>query len=149
MKKNAPTANGGTVLAAPKGGAWVLVHEGVVDFRMFGIMDASVNADDALDAMVNDASIHRIEGHSPLNFVRRHRFSRSNIAFDFGGHLMTTVGIENAGKDDPFAAVMFFRGEVTDAVQEAKLGEVVPDLGDIFRSPTPRSSRSATGTPPR
>ena len=132
VKKDAPAVNGGTVLAAPKGGAWLLVHDGVVDFRMFGIMDASVNADDALDAMVNDPSIHRVEAHSDLNFVRRHRFSRSNIAFDFGGHLMTTVGIENAGKDDPFAAVMFFRGEVTDAVQEAKLGEVVPDLGDVF-----------------
>ncbi len=143
VKKDAPAANGGTVLAAPKGGAWLLVHGGIVDFRMFGIMDASVNADDALDAMVNDASIHRIEGHSPLNFVRRHRFSRSNIAFDFGGHLMTTVGIENAGKDDPFAAVMFFRGEVTDAVQEAKLGEVVPDLGDVF--PVADSSFFAVG----
>ncbi len=143
VKKDAPAANGGTVLGAPKGGAWLLVHDGVVDFRMFGIMDASVNADDALDAMVNDASIHRIEGHSPLNFVRRHRFSRSNIAFDFGGHLMTTVGIENAGKDDPFAAVMFFRGEVTDSVHEAKLGEVVPDLGDVF--PVADSSFFAVG----
>ncbi|KJL48336.1 hypothetical protein RS84_01095 [Microbacterium hydrocarbonoxydans] len=132
VKPDAPAANGGTVLAAPDGGAWLLVHDGVVDFRMFGVKDATVNADDALDAMVNDPSIHRIEAHSDLNFVRRHRFSRSNIAFDFGGHLMTTVGIENAGKDDPFAAVMFFRGEVTDAVHEAKLGEVVPDLGDVF-----------------
>lgn len=132
VKKDAPAANGGTVLAGPKGGAWVLVHDGIVDFRMFGIKDASIAADDALDAMVNDASIHRIEAHSDLNFVRRHRFSRSNIAFDFGGHLMTTDGIENAGKDDPFAAVMFFRGEVTDAVHEARLNEAVPDLGDVF-----------------
>jgi len=132
VKKGAPAANGGTVVAGPKGGAWLLVHDGVVDFRKFGVMDATANADDALDAMVADASIHRIEAHSDLNFVRRHRFSRSHIAFDFGGHLMTTDGIENAGKDDPFAAVMFFRGEVTDAVQEARLNEVVPDLGDVF-----------------
>jgi hypothetical protein len=132
VKKGAPAVNGGTVVAGPKGGAWLLVHDGVVDFRKFGVMDATANADDALDAMVADASIHRIEAHSDLNFVRRHRFSRSHIAFDFGGHLMTTDGIENAGKDDPFAAVMFFRGEVTDAVQEARLNEVVPDLGDVF-----------------
>ncbi|MGH3692093.1 MAG: peptidase C14, partial [Microbacterium sp.] len=39
VKKDAPAANGGTVLAAAKGGAWLLVHGGVVDFRMFGIMD--------------------------------------------------------------------------------------------------------------
>ncbi|MFJ4253980.1 peptidase C14 [Microbacterium sp. NPDC090003] len=132
VKKDAPAVNGGTVLAARKEGVWVLVHHGVVDFRAFGIMDASVNADDALDAMVNDPSIRRIEAHSDLNFVRRHIFRRSGIAFDFGSHLMTTVGIENAGKDDPFAAVMFFQGEVTDAVQEARLNEPVPDLGDVF-----------------
>lgn len=132
VRSGAPAVNGGTVIAARKEGAWLLVHEGVVDFRAFGILDASVNADDALDAMVNDPAIHRIEAHTDLNFVRRHRFSRSNIAFDFGGHLMTTEGIENAGKDDPFAAVMFFRGEVTDAVQQARLGEDVPDLRDVF-----------------
>lgn len=143
VKEGAPAANGGTVISAPKGGAWLLVHDGVVDFRMFGVMDASVNADDALDAMVADPSIHRVEAHSDLNFVRRHRFTRSNIAFDFGGHLMTTVGIENAGKDDPFAAVMFFRGEVTDAVHEARLNEAVPDLGDVF--PVADSSFFAVG----
>ncbi|WP_336643035.1 peptidase C14 [Microbacterium sp. MMO-113] len=143
VKKDAPAANGGTVLAGPKGGAWVLVHDGTVDFRKFGIMDASAPADDALDAMVGDAGVRRVEAHTDLNFVRRHKFSRSNIAFDFGNHLMTTEGIENAGKDDPFAAVMFFRGEVTDAVQEAKLGEDVPDLADIF--PVADSSFFAVG----
>ncbi len=132
VKDAAPAVNGGTVLAARKEGVWVLVHQGVVDFRAFGIFGANVNADDALDAMVNDPTVHRIEAHTDLNFVRRHTFSRSNIAFDFGGHLMTTEGIENAGKDDPFAAVMFFRGEVTDAVQQARLGEDVPDLRDVF-----------------
>lgn len=131
ISKDAPAVNGGTVLPG-KDGAWALLHAGVVDFRSFGIMDATVPADDALDAMVSDASIHRIEAHTDLNFVRRHRFTRSNITLDFGHHLMTTNGIENAGKDDPFAAVLFFRGEVTDQVQESKLGEDVPDLADVF-----------------
>ncbi|MCT1477127.1 peptidase C14 [Microbacterium sp. p3-SID336] len=143
VKKDGPAANGGTVLAGAKGGVWVLVHGGVVEFRQFGIMDASVPADDALDAMVLDPAVHRVEAHTDLNFVRRHRFSRSNIAFDFGNHLMTTEGIENAGKDDPFAAVMFFRGEVTEAVQEARLGETVPDLADVF--PVADSSFFAVG----
>jgi hypothetical protein len=143
VKKDAPAVNGGTVLAGPKGGAWLLLHDGVVDFRVFGIMDASVPADDALDAMVADAGIHRIEAHSDLNFVRRHTFTRSRLAFDFGNHLMTTDGIENAGKDDPFAAVLFFRGEVTDAVQESRLGAVVPDLADVF--PVADSSFFAVG----
>lgn len=128
---SAPKINGGTVLAG-KGGVWVLEHDGVVDFRVFGVFGPKQNADDALDAMVADESIRRIEAHTDLNFVRRHTFRRSNIAFDFGNHLMTTEGIEGAPKNDPFAAVMFFQGVVTDAVQEARLGEVVPDNSDVF-----------------
>ncbi|MGW8482476.1 peptidase C14 [Microbacterium sp. NPDC055903] len=126
-----PEVNGGTVVAGKKG-VWVRVHSGVLDFRAFGIFGPDAPADDALDAMVADAGIHRIEAHTDLNFVRRHIFSRSTIEFDFGNHLMTTEGIENAGADDPFAAVMFFRGKVTDDVHEAKLGEAVPDLADVF-----------------
>lgn len=128
---SAPKINGGTVLAG-KGGVWVLEHDGVVDFRVFGVFGPKQNADDALDAMVADESIRRIEAHTDLNFVRRHTFRRSNIAFDFGNHLMSTEGIEGAPKNDPFAAVMFFQGVVTDAVQEARLGEVVPDNSDVF-----------------
>lgn len=131
VTKDAPKPNSGTVLAGKKG-AWVLVHDGTVDFRVFAVFGPQQNADDALDAMVADAGISRIEAHTDLNFVRRHKFTRSNIAFDFGNHLMTTEGIENAGKDDPFAAVMFFQGTVTDKVQEGRLGEVVADNSDVF-----------------
>ncbi|WP_309127308.1 peptidase C14 [Microbacterium sp.] len=131
VKKDAPKPNGGTVLPG-KGGSWLLVHSGVVDFRVFGVFGPEQNADDALDAMVGDPAITRIEAYTDLNFVRRHKFRRSNIAFDFTGHLMTTEGIEGAPRNDPFAAVMFFQGEVTDAVHEATLGEVVPDNADVF-----------------
>lgn len=143
VTRKAPTVNGGTVVAGRRGAVWVRMHGGVVDFRAFGLFGPGEPADDALDAMVNDESIHRIEARTDLNFVRRHRFSRSNISFDFGNQLMTTDGIENAGKDDPFAAVMFFRGVVTDAVQESRLGESVPDLADIF--PVSDSSFFAVG----
>ncbi|UNK70744.1 peptidase C14 [Microbacterium sp. H1-D42] len=142
VTKDAPGANGGTVLEGKKG-SWVLVHSGTVDFRVFGVFGPKQNADDALDAMVADASITRIEAHTDLNFVRRHKFTRSNLAFDFGNHLMTTEGIEDAPRNDPFAAVMFFQGEVTDAVHEAKLGEVVPDNSDVF--PVGDSSFFAVG----
>lgn len=131
VRKRPPEVNGGTVVPGAKG-VWVRVHTGTLDFRAFGIFGPDVPADDALDALVNDASVHRIEAHTDLNFVRRHRLSRSNIVLDFGNHLMTTEGIENAGADDPFAAVLFFQGAVTDAVHEAGLGETVPDLADVF-----------------
>lgn len=131
VTKDKPDVNGGTVVAGKKG-VWVRVHTGTLDFRAFGVFGQDSPADDALDAMVGDASIHRIEAHTDLNFVRRHIFDRSNIVFDFGNRLMTTEGIEDAGADDPFAAVMFFRGTVTGDVHEATLGEAVPDLADVF-----------------
>ncbi|MFF4774687.1 hypothetical protein ACFY05_17690 [Microtetraspora fusca] len=125
-------ANGGTVLGGSGSGRWLQVHQGVGDFRTFGVFDGKKPADDALDAMVNDPSIHRIEAHSDLLFVRRHKYTRSNLEFDFGGHTVRTDGIENAGYDDPFAAVLFFRGKVTDTVVTAALTANMPELSDVF-----------------
>ncbi|MDR2998113.1 MAG: peptidase C14 [Microbacterium sp.] len=127
-----PKINGGTVVAGKGTAVWLRLHSGTVDFRAFGIFGPDTPADDALDAMVADAGIHRIEAHTDLNFVKRHRFSRSNIVFDFGNRLMTTEGIENAGKDDPFAAVMFFQGELTGKEHTAVLGAPVADLADVY-----------------
>ncbi|MFC7624293.1 hypothetical protein [Microlunatus sp. GCM10028923] len=127
-----PAVNGGTVLRGRGASVWVLLHDGVVDFGRFGIVDDSTPADDALDAMLADPAIHRIEAHTPLNFTRRHRTSRSTVELDFGHQLITTRGIENATADDPFAAVIFFRGKVTDQVQTAVLKESVPDLADVL-----------------
>lgn len=126
------TPNGGTVVAGKNGTVWLLLHDGTVEFRQFGIMGPGTPADDALVAMVGDDSISRIEGHTDLNFVKRHKLVRSHLELDFGGHLMTAEGIENAGTDDPFAAVMFFQGVVTNEVQTATLTAGIPDLGDIF-----------------
>ncbi|MDR2323662.1 MAG: peptidase C14 [Microbacterium sp.] len=138
-----PAANGGTVVPGKGGAVWARVHAGTVDFRAFGIFGPETPADDALDALVGDAAVVRIEAHTDLNFVRRHKFGRSGIAFDFGDHLMTTEGIENAGKDDPFAAVMYFCGEATGEEHTAALGEDVPDLADVL--PVGDSSFFAVG----
>lgn len=126
------TPNGGTILPGKSGTVWLLVHQGTVEFRQFGIMGPEAPADAALEAMVADAAIARIEGHTDLNFVKRHKLVRSHLELDFGGHLMTTEGIENAGTDDPFAAVMFFQGVRSDETQTATLTAGIPDLGDIF-----------------
>ncbi|WP_285785733.1 hypothetical protein [Microbispora sp. NBRC 16548] len=124
--------NGGTVLGGPGAGRWVQVHDGVGDFRRFGVFGDDAPADAALDAMVNDPSIHRIEAHTDLLFVKRHKYTRSNLEFDFGGHTVRTDGIEKAGYDDPFAAVLFFRGKVTDTVVTAPLTADMPELSDVF-----------------
>lgn len=132
VTKNQPAVNAGTVVPGKKKTVWVRLHNGVGDFRWFGVFGPGTAADDALATMVADPMIHRIEAHSDLNFVKRHIFSRSNIEFDFGNHLMTTDGIVNAAENDPFAAVMFFKGEATDLVHTATLAEDVPDLSDVF-----------------
>ncbi|NOU87733.1 peptidase C14 [Paenibacillus sp. LMG 31460] len=117
----------------PKGeGCFEVIHNGVGDFRWFGIFDGSKNADDALDALINDLSIHRVEAHSDLNFVKRHVFHRSDIEVDFHGHTVTTVGIELNTLDNPFGAVLFFQGVITGVTQIVTLTEDLSEYSDIF-----------------
>ncbi|KJL48339.1 hypothetical protein RS84_01098 [Microbacterium hydrocarbonoxydans] len=128
-------ANGGTVIAGRAGTKWLLQHDGTVDFRVFGIMGADTPADDALDAMVVDPRIMRIQGSTDLLFQRRHRFTRSHLEIDFGGHLITTDGIEENTHDNPFGAVMFFSGVSLDVVVEHELAEAWPELTDAVAVP--------------
>ncbi|MEU4014004.1 peptidase C14 [Microbacterium sp. NPDC028030] len=128
-------ANGGTVIAGKRDTRWLLQHDGTVDFRVFGITGPETPADDALDAMVNDTRIRRIEGNTDLLFRRRHRFTRSHLEIDFGGHLLTTDGIEANTHDNPFGAVMFFTGVSKDVVVEHALAEAWPELTDAVAVP--------------
>ncbi|WP_010271224.1 hypothetical protein [Paenibacillus senegalensis] len=127
--------NGGTVHAPGRGnsrGRWVAVHNGVADFRWFGVLDAGTNADQALEAMVNDPSIHRIEAHTDLNFVRRHTFHRSGVELDFHGHTVTTRDIALNTPNNPFGAVIFFQGQPTGATQSVTLSKEIAELSDIL-----------------
>lgn len=139
------TPNGGTVIAGSSAGAgrWLLVHDGTVDFRQFGVLGPDTPADDALDAMVADPAVQRIEAHTDLNFVRRHRFARSDLVVDFGHHLVTTEGIEAAAANDPFAAVLFFQGAVTAEVVTGALPVDLPEQVDIL--PVPDSAAFTVG----
>ncbi|GAA3108150.1 hypothetical protein JOF29_001606 [Kribbella aluminosa] len=126
-------ANGGTVFKPAAGtGRWLAVHDGVTDFRKFGIFGATVTADAALEAMVNDPAIHRIEAHTDLQFAKRHVFHRSFLDLDFGGHTVVTYAIEPTGPDEPFAAVMFFQGTLSGTVVTRALAEPAPELRDVF-----------------
>ncbi|MBO4204614.1 peptidase C14 [Micromonospora echinofusca] len=119
------------------------MHTGVGDFRTFGVFDRDTPADAALDAMVADPSIRRIEAHTDLRFVKRHTFDRSDIELDFGGHTVHTDGIERNTHDNPFGAVLYFRGRVTDTTITHTLTETVPELSDVFQ--VPDSARFAVG----
>jgi len=138
--------NGGTVLRPndrPAHGRWLRLHDGVLDFRGFGLFGAATPADDALDAMVDDPSVHRVEAHTDLLFRRRHTYHRSRIALDFGGHTVHTGGIERNTHDNPFGAVLFFQGTVTsDTVSHALPAEVI-ELTDAF--PVPDSGAFKVG----
>ncbi|MET4159198.1 hypothetical protein ABIC29_002794 [Agromyces sp. PvR057] len=135
IRRDGPAANGGTVIAGSHGSRWMLQHDGVIAFHHFGVLDAATPADDALDALVGDPSVHRIEAHTPVNFVRRHVFTRSNLELDFGGHLVTTEGIEANSHDNPFGAVMFFTGTPANATIDYALDEPFAELTDAVRVP--------------
>ncbi len=133
--RSTATPNGGTVLAPGDAGAagrWHTLHTGTADFRWFGLLGPENPADDALDALVNDPSVTRIEAHTDLNFTRRHTYTRSNLELDFGGRTVTTEGIERNAHDNPFGAVLFFQGRVTDETQQRTLAATLPDLTDVF-----------------
>ncbi|WP_433890415.1 peptidase C14 [Streptomyces sp. CA-111067] len=130
--------NGGTLLRPndrPAQGRWRRLHDGVLDFRGFGLFDAAVPADDALDAMVLDPSVHRVEAHTDLLFRRRHTFHRSRIELDFGGHTVHTGGIERNVHDNPFGAVLFFQGTATGDTVSHPLAAGVIELTDAFPVP--------------
>lgn len=125
--------DGGLVFDAGKaGGRWLQLHDGVGDFRRFGVMGPEVPADAALAAMVAEPSIERIEAHTDLNFRKRHVFNRSGIEIDLGDHLVTTNGIEKNTHDNPFGAVMFFTGTPVGAAVTHTLTTPMTELVDIF-----------------
>jgi len=126
--------NGGTVHAPEDGGEgrWLVRHDGVGRFSWFGHFDAGRAADDALDAMVNDPSVRRIEAGTDLRFIRRHQYSRSRIELDFGGFAVYTDGMEDAPDNDPFAALLLFRGKLADREQTIVLMEPLAEMDERF-----------------
>jgi hypothetical protein len=126
--------NDGTVLA-PRGvgdlGRWLAMHDGEIDIRRFGIVDDGQPADDALDHVVNDPSVHDVRVRTRLLLERRHTFTRSHVVIDFGGNLVTAARVPPT--NDPSAAVLCFRGSVDES--EARphvLRTAVPDGGDVI-----------------
>lgn len=130
------TPNGGTVHeptdADGRPGRWEQLHRGVGDFRTFGVFGPTVPADAALDAMMSDPAIHRIEAHTDLNFTKRHVFHRSNIELDFHNHTVTTAGIELNTRDNPFGAVLCFRGTPAGQTQSVVLSAELKELTDVL-----------------
>lgn len=136
VPSSAKAHNGGTVLdpeaGSGKPGRWEQIHNGIGDFRKFGLFDATKDADDALDAMMHDPAVRRIEAYTNLNFSVRHTYDRSNIELDFHNNTVTTVGIELNTKDNPFGAVLCFRGTATGVTQTVTLSAELAELTDVL-----------------
>lgn len=128
--------NGGTVHnpfgTNMQNGRFEVVHNGVGDYRWFGIFDETKAADEAMKAMVNDPTILRIEAHSNLLFNKRNRLTRSNITLNFNGFTVYTYGMETGAKDDPFGAVFFFTGETYGKNTVYTLKNDMPEYWDTF-----------------
>lgn len=128
--------NGGTVHnpfgSNAERGRFEVVHNGVGDYRWFGIFNEEKTADDAFEAMVYDESLDRIEAHSNLLFQKRHKVTRSRITLNFNNFKIYTYGIETGKKDDPFGAVFFFTGKTYGKVKNFVLTEDMPEYYDTF-----------------
>lgn len=129
-------ANQGTVISSLKSakGRWLQLHNGVMDFRQFGIVNRQNAADAALKAMISDPLIHRIEAHTSLNFMSRHRFNRSNITLDFNGQTVTATGLETLAdaKNNYLSAIFFFRGIAEEKTSISLLRDPLPLLSEIY-----------------
>lgn len=127
-----PGVSPGEASAPLPPGRWRLLHGGVGDFRYFGIFGPERPADYALEAMVNDPEIKRIEAYTDLRFTKRHKFHRSGLELDFNNCTVTADGIEPAQPNDPFGAIMHFCGRLTGSTQQLTLTEPLRELEDIF-----------------
>lgn len=133
--------NGGTVLApadAGRAGRWLLCHNGTVSLGCFGVFGPQTPADAALDALMADESVTRIQICSDINLTRRHTFTRGHVTLDFGGHRLTANGVEPAKHNDPFGALMHFTGTLGAERLEYRLSEPVGELYDLFEVPQAR-----------
>lgn len=138
--------NGGTV-HRPKGvaqgnpGRFEAVHDGVGDFRWYGIFDETVAADAAFLSMAGDGAISTIRAYSDLLFLRRNTVTRSRITLDFNGHTVYTYGSD--GDSNSGSATFFFTGELLKTKMAVTLSEDLPEYSENY--PVKDSSRFTVG----
>lgn len=133
-------ANGGTVhgYAGSSAGRFELVHDGRVDFRVFGIFDETTPADAAFDAFAADPSVSVIEAYSALNFQKRHTVTRSNLTLDFRGYDVYTDGIEPAADAENLehCPLFLFTGEIEGTASSVTLTSPMDAYTDVYQVPS-------------
>lgn len=133
------TVNNGTVHGYKNAtaGRFEVVHEGVADYRWFGILDENTLADDAFDAMASDPDIYKIEAHTDLSFQKRHKITRSNLTLDFNGHEVysTNMAPVASAKLMELCPVFLFTGETVGNAATVTLTKDMPEYTDVYEVP--------------
>lgn len=98
-QRSTVTDNGGTAVAGKRtrkgSGRWLALHDGTVDLRSFGVLDAETPADGAFAAALGDESVSRILVRTGIRLARQHVIGRSNLELDFGGQMIDATALED------------------------------------------------------
>ena len=105
---------------------------GTAYFSDYGIENDSVPCDTAFKAMVNNPKVTKIVATSNLWFKERHTITRNNLEIDFGNYEIRNGEMEDAGKNDPFAAVLIFKGDNQGEKQQVTLKKDMKLYQEIF-----------------
>lgn len=122
-------------------GRFEIVHDGIGDFRWFGIFDETKAADAAFQSLLDDGSISTIRAHSDLLFLSRERRERSRITLDFNNYTVYTYGAQ--GDNNAGGATFWFVGKNKGNRDKVTLTEDLPEYSELY--PVSDSSSFAIG----
>lgn len=105
---------------------------GTAYFSDYGIEDDTQPADEALEKMIQNPKVTKIVSTSNLWFKERHTITRNNLEIDFGNYTVKNGEMEDAANNDPFAAVLIFKGDNQGEKQQVTLKEGMKLYQEIF-----------------
>ncbi|MEQ7220870.1 hypothetical protein ABQD56_07170, partial [Vagococcus fluvialis] len=105
---------------------------GTAYFSDYGIEDDTQPADEALEKMIQNPKVTKIVSTSNLWFKERHTITRNNLEIDFGNYTVKNGEMADAANNDPFAAVLIFKGDNQGEKQQVTLKEGMKLYQEIF-----------------
>lgn len=105
---------------------------GTAYFSDYGIEDDTQPADEALEKMIQNPKVTKIVSTSNLWFKERHTITRNNLEIDFGNYTVKNGEMADAANNDPFAAILIFKGDNQGEKQQVTLKEGMKLYQEIF-----------------
>ncbi|MGF2144476.1 LPXTG cell wall anchor domain-containing protein [Vagococcus fluvialis] len=105
---------------------------GTAYFSDYGIEDDTQPADEALEKMIQNPKVTKIVSTSNIWFKERHTITRNNLEIDFGNYTVKNGEMADAANNDPFAAVLIFKGDNQGEKQQVTLKEGMKLYQEIF-----------------